>query len=232
MNRLPGGVCGDLLQWARVQQGLTMRSVANRGGPSISFQSEVETGKKREVHSNLLTAWVRALGVTEDFAYGRVSRFHDAPDRLKGLAEEIRLEVIHGGETNWEAMRATDRMVAVLRLIATRSVRFPTAVLAYTLGLTVRTLEDIMAGQHPLGKEQVRAILCLTCLPESFLLHGHLTGTDQNGHASAEYLRLTPDTVAELLTYVDFLPALRLLRQAGKSPKDLIRLMELQLPVT
>ncbi|HYG59275.1 MAG TPA: helix-turn-helix domain-containing protein, partial [Symbiobacteriaceae bacterium] len=74
-------VRGELLRWAREQQRLSLRQVAQRGGPCPAHQSEFERGKKRETTSRMLEHWVKALNVTEAFARGQVFRYLEGPDR-------------------------------------------------------------------------------------------------------------------------------------------------------
>lgn len=225
-------VHGDRLRWARVQQSLTMREVRVRGGPSLSYQSEVENGVKEEVHVDLLNAWVRALNVTEEFARGNIQRCDVDPEACRGLAEDVG-ELIASGRTDlpaWSSLTARDRTRHVLKLITFTSPRFPRVVLAYTLGLSLKTLDDMILGQHPVMKSHMQVISALTALPESFFTQGQLFAARSQvlpgwGDSAATAL-LTVQELQELVALRQYLPALRLARRAGITPSELQKLVD------
>jgi len=55
-------VVGSVLRQRRKAYGLTYREVKARGGPSSSFQSEIESGKKNNVGVPMLIQWCLAIG--------------------------------------------------------------------------------------------------------------------------------------------------------------------------
>lgn len=161
-------VNGQLIKWAREQQGITLRSVLDRGGPSIGFQSEVERGRKTEVSSKTLQTWVRVLGVTENFARGQVPRYGEAPLACKGLACDVLGQIRIGPE--WVNLSPSDRLRLVLQQIATSSRKVPRVVLAYVLGIELQTLDRIIHGPFVVAPWMAKAASDLTSLPEDFFV--------------------------------------------------------------
>jgi transcriptional regulator with XRE-family HTH domain len=172
------GVRGDLIQWTRKQQGMTMRTVCERGGPCPGYQSEVENLRKSEVGSKLLASWVTVLGVTQAFVRGEVPVYHIAPEDCRGLAADILSRVIEDG-TCWVEVTVAKRASRILCLIADHSRQLPRVVLAYTLGVQLTTLDAMMLGQHPIiSKAIMQALADLTTLPQPFFAYGILPEPD------------------------------------------------------
>lgn len=174
------GVRGELLRWARTEQSLTMRWIRERGGPSPGYQCEVERGHKTEVRAELLTAWVKALGVTEIFARGRVPRIHHELEACLGMAAPVGHAVRQGEPAIWRAMRPEQRTAEVLRLVS-RLPGLPPVVLAHVLGLGLSTLEAILDGMHPVLHVHVRAAAHITTLPEHFFTYGAFDRAGEGG---------------------------------------------------
>lgn len=198
-------VQGELLQWAREQQEMTMRWVNDRGGPSLGYQSEVERGIKQEVSSDVLAAWVAILGVTTPYARGHVPRFRDDPTGCAGLARPVALTIAEGGRhhPDWKALHPEERMRQVLKLIVGDCPALPRVVLAHVLGVGVATLDAIMLGAHPIMREPAQAIAALTTLPDTFWVYGEIP---QPGES-------------ELI--LRYLPAVRLAHHKGISPEEM-----------
>jgi hypothetical protein len=209
-RRKRGGSCGDkvhgeLLQWAREQQELTMRWVHDQGGPSLGYQSEVERGIKQEVSSDVLASWVHILRVTSAFARGQVPRHRDNPTACAGMARAVALAIAEGRDRlpDWRAISPPERMREVLRMIVRECPGLPRVVLAHVLGLSVVTLDAMMLGTHPIMQEPAQAIRTLTTLPESFWSYGELERPDES------------DLV------VRYLAPLRLAEQEGITPEEM-----------
>lgn len=206
------GVRGDLIQWARKQQEITMRIVRERGGPCLGYQSEVENGKKSEVRSELLASWVSALGVTQAFARGEVPVYHIAPETCRGQAADIVTRVIEGGP-QWVELTAETRASRVLCLIADHSRLLPRVVLAHLLGAQLTTLDAMMLGQHPINKATIHALCDLTTLGQRFFAYGDLPQPDA-------------DQPEPLLPTEDYLQVIRLAQRQHVTPDQLASLLQ------
>lgn len=196
------GVRGNLLRWARTEQGLTMQQVRARGGPCPGYQSEVEKGIKAEVRHDLLGTWSRILGITVSFARGEVPRFTRDPAACRGLAGYVG-DLVRN-RPGWADLGPPERTRQVLLLIPDEGERLPRVVLAYVLNLTVETLDAMMTGRHPIMETQMRAISELTTLPGHFFQHGDLDEENLLG---------------------SYLPALRAAQKAGIGPERLADLI-------
>lgn len=228
-------VRGGLVRWARAQQGLTMRWIASHGGPSPGYQSEIEQGKKAEVRPDLLSTWVRLLHVTETFARGELPRYHENPSACRGLAREAAIWATSESRDvpHWPALNPMDRVRTVLRVIPRECQHLPRVVLAYILGMSVRTLDDLILGSHPVMKGHLQAVSDLTTLSVLFFSHG-VTHPEAES-AGALPCDLPADspgpeqpsaTLQELLELQTFMPALRLAQRAGITPGHLHELIE------
>ena len=171
-------VQGDRLRWARTQQGLTLRWIHKHDGPSLGYLSEIENGKKTEVHSDVLLTLTRLLRVTPAFVRGQVPRFDEHPAACRGLAGEVAVLVRENRADlpDWTALEPMERARQVLCLIARKSPKLPRVVLAWVLNLELDTLDGIMTGTQPLMKELLLALEELTTLPAGFFQHGLTTG--------------------------------------------------------
>lgn len=205
MESLGDKVQGELLQWAREQQELTMRWVNDQGGPSLGYQSEVERGIKQEVSSDVLAAWVHILRVSTAFVRGQVPRYRDNPTGCAGMARPVALAIAEGRptHTDWKEMSPEERMRAVLCLIGRECPSLPRVVLAHLLGVSVVTLDGMMLGTHPILREPAQAIADLTTLPDAFWLYGEVARPEE----------------ADLV--VRFLEPLRLANQEGITPEEM-----------
>lgn len=172
-----GAVDGNLIKWAREQQELTLRTVLDRGGPSIGFQSEVERGRKTEVSAKILQTWVKILGVTEAFARGEVVAYNKEPAECRGFAGDV-VSVVMADPANWAAMGSMERFRNVLWTIGTRSRKAPRVVLAYVLGLELESLDRLLNGDMIPAQALVKAVAELTTLPEEFFRVGRLERAD------------------------------------------------------
>lgn len=199
------GVRGDLLCWARNQQGLTLRDVHICAGVAIGYQSEVETGKKNEVRAEKLGPWINCLKVTEAFARGELSRYTEKPSRCKGLAGDVGDDVRqHWHE--WTRLEVSERGRRLLDRMAFRSENLTPVVLAWVLHTDLKTLNALISRELPLSAFHVQAITHLTALPAEFL------GRSDPG-------ALPPDTNP-------FLPAIWKALRRGMSPQQLERWIE------
>ncbi len=200
-----GSVRGDLLRWARTQQELTMRWVHEHGGPCLGYQSEVERNKKAEVRYDVLSAWIRALNVTEEFARGAVPRHTENPAAAAGQAGHVRVMITSAkiAGPNWQEMAPAERVRQVLHLTLRHSPRFPRVVLAWALGLEVATLEGTLDGTYPVVKGLMEATSALTTLPVEFFAHGTLESDYQPVLERARSLGVTPQDLLRLLEQLD-----------------------------
>lgn len=197
---------GDLIKWAREEQGLTMRWVADHGGPCLGYQSEVENKKKDEVRWDKLTAWIRAINVTEPFVRGRIPKYNDDPDGCRGLAADVG-KIVRESDADWASLAIGERTRQVLCLISRESRQLPRVVLAHVLGLELRTLDALMGGELSFVPHQIKALSELTALPEAFFTHG-----------------IREMVAAE--TPTDYASVIEVARQKGLSPSDLLHLIE------
>lgn len=182
-----------------------MRWVRDHGGPSPGYQCEVEQGTKTEVRSDLLSAWVRALGVTESFARGQVPEYLHDPQACRGLAAYV-LARVSADPTPWKLHSPTERVRQVLRLIMAGPTPLPRVVLTRTLGLELNSFDALIAGQMPIVATVRRAVADMTTLHDGFFHYGELESGDDH----------------ELIGR--YLPALRLAQRAGITPEELEKL--------
>lgn len=194
------GVRGDLLRWARQQQGLSTRSLKDRGGPSLGYMSEVENRKKSEVRSDVLVRWTQLLGITETFARGQIPRYHYDPAACRGLAADVGSLIMSDTKRNWASLSPLERCRQVLVLIAQKSRQLPPTVLAYVLDVELDTLVYMINGTHPIMREQMRALADLTSLPEGFFKYGVLMHGSQGEIVLQEMLTVLQPAVAAGMT--------------------------------
>jgi transcriptional regulator with XRE-family HTH domain len=206
-----GRVIGDHLRWAREIQNLTMRDVRRRGGPAAGYQSEVETGQKEEVSSEMLAAWSKALGVTVAYARGQVPKFkqedHGPCRGLAGWVEPIIRKQL--AEFQQPFMDPQDRVRAVLRLIS-ESEELPPVVLAWILSMSPQGLREIIAGNQRVLPHVRQAVAVLAALPHYFFEIGMLDEPEPEAYA----------------LLIKFRPALHKAERAGLTCTDLIRRIE------
>lgn len=203
MEAKSGSLRGDLIKWAREGQRLTMRWVADHGGPCLGYQSEVENKKKAEVRWDKLTPWIKALNITEPFVRGNVPRYGDDPSGCRGLAADVG-QMIVAGSDDWSKLSFGERARQVLCLISRESTKLPRVVLAFVLGLELESLDALMSGQLPFTPYLIDAMVELTALPRAFFEHG---------------IRMEEASA-------DWALAVEVARKRGLSPQDLIRLIE------
>lgn len=165
-----GPIRGDLIKWAREQRGLTLRAVYDQGGPSIGFQSEIENGRKREVHKNKLDRWLEILGASEAFIRGAYTPYHKDQAAAKGLASDMTdsIRALQAGP-EWGYMSTNARLITVMRSI-TKARKLSALILAHVLSLDLVALEHMLAGTHPIPKEQIGAMADLVLLRPAELL--------------------------------------------------------------
>lgn len=180
---MPRPVQGPLIRWARVQLDLTLQDVTQRAGIAKGYQCEVERNldpgdhaKKSRVSQKKLDPWLQCLGVTEEFAVGAMPKYHEQPAQCRGLALDVGLAIRaeNEGLSAWQDLPAPERARRLLERIARESVRLPKVVLAYVLGVEVRTLEAFLNGEYDVPGEIVEALPVLTLLPREFLHAGTL----------------------------------------------------------
>lgn len=166
-----GPIQGDIIKWAREQRGLTMRQVqdADEEAPSCAYQSEVEQGKKTDIHGDKLKVWLRILDMPEALVRGAHPRYHADPALARGLAPKLTDEVLMLAATpHWATLQAADRLRTVLRLLVDH---LTDLVVAYVLGLDLEDLKGMIAGTIPIPEAQVRAIADLILLDRNDILH-------------------------------------------------------------
>lgn len=180
-----------------------MRQVRDRGGPCPAYQSEVENGLKAEVTTEMLAAWVGALGVTVSFARGDLPRFAEDPGRCVGLAAGV---IPHLQGRDWTALSPLERARQVLSAIPAICDHLPRLVLAHVMGLEQQTLEAMVDGTHPILQMPMEALCTLTTLSEGFFREGVGIWSEQS-HLE------------------EYLPAVQLARRAGITPEQLVALV-------
>lgn len=195
------GIQGNLLRWGRLEKGLSMREVYRLGGPTPSYQSEVENGVKTRVTTRVLSAWVQVLGVTEEFALGRIPQCRSDLRACQELISQL------GLLQDADAVPSVVCSLAeVLKRLAA-SPRLPPAVLAFMLDLSVKDLTDYMAGKAKPDATVVKVISALTGQPVEAL--------QLAGASASEYLNLLHR----------YLPAVRLAHQVGMTAQELQELI-------
>lgn len=55
---------GKVIKQKRTSVGMTMRTVRERGGPTIAYQHDVESEKRNNVGIATFVKWCRAIGVS------------------------------------------------------------------------------------------------------------------------------------------------------------------------
>ncbi len=208
-----------------------MRNVAELGGPGPSYLSELETGKRSSVSRSCFVRWLEALRVTEDFALGRIARYHEHPEKCCGLASEVAATIREDWAENtaWRALDPLTRAQKVLHLIATESKKLPEVVLAYVLGIERKVLEEQIRGELLITAEELRAISDIAGLPDCFIKYGIFEETTNPGEIGL-YLRtlelaktkgISPEQLAQIILTWDYYMALRAVRERGASDPSL-----------
>jgi transcriptional regulator with XRE-family HTH domain len=199
------GVIGERLRWARTRLGLSMAEVIRRGGPSRSYQCEVELGRKTDVSAETLSRWVAAVGVTVAFARGHIPKYSEGQATGYGLAKHVTnvLTEVHP-QTVWREMTALTRFREVLGLTVQAPGLTP-AVVAYVLGIDIKVLHELLKGERPRVTPYLISALChITALPKAFIKLGTLTSANEVGsYLPAVELAtgkgMTPDQLYELV---------------------------------
>lgn len=200
-------VRGVLMRWAREQLGFTGSEVTDRGGPSKTYLCELEKGTKSNIQPDFLSRWATALGVTVDFAQGKIPRYHKQPQECIGLVADIGRQ--DSTYSKLENLDPIDRPRALLELISSHR-KLPLPVLAFVLSLEVQTVRAYITGEFPVPGELIKPMSDLTMVSETFI-----KGQDE-----------VPETSAEIASYF---PAVRLAIRRKITPahlEDTIRGME------
>jgi transcriptional regulator with XRE-family HTH domain len=212
-----GYVRGERIKWVREQLELTMRQVKERGGPSLGYQSEVEHGKKVEVRSDVLSDWIRTLGVNESFVRGEIPRYIDDPAACRGLAADV-AHLIASGQVRhieWVELSGLERARQVLWLVSTRSRKLPRVVLAWVLGIEVATLDAMVNGQVPLVQWAMQSLVELTTLSEEFFKFGVVGRLSEEAALETAAALAEPDAVEQAYRDIIDLALRRGLTPAG-----------------
>jgi transcriptional regulator with XRE-family HTH domain len=172
-----GGVRGDLLRWARMQRGLTMRELRELTGIAPSYLSELENGRYREPSSAMIARLGTALGVTEAFLRGEIPHYTEDRDACKGLAADVGA-IVRKQSQDWARLGVTERMRRVLEVVANQSQRLPRVVFAYVARMELSTLEAFIAGEMLITRYLVDMLGDVTLLPQEFFRTGRLNQSD------------------------------------------------------
>lgn len=201
-----------------------MRWIQEHGGPSLGYQSEVETLKKREVSSEVLSTWLSLLNITEAFARGEIPTYAEDPNACRGLAGDVGALVQSGAPDlpDWGSLSTLDRARHLLHQVSARSAKLPRLVLAHTLGVELKSLEAMIDGTAPIVLHQLQALTGLTALPEEFFKTGRL-GEDHAVRMQALSRQMTVNSVTpeELSAWLPYAGPLRSMVAQGVTPDEL-----------
>lgn len=200
-----------------------MREVQSLGGPAPGYQSEVETGKKVDVHPRTLGPWVEVLGVTVPFAEGALPTGTGNPSALRHLALQLEPAIREAvlDDPAWTTTRLDMRVRLVLRTIAGRSKALPPLVLAHVLGAGLSELESVLEGTHSVPAEWAQIAAYLIDIPVSDLIPLQSGGQDPDAHMAARLAAKLGATSEEMETLLlGFLPILRIARARRLSIRE------------
>lgn len=176
---------GERLAWARNQQGMILQQVSEKSGLAVGYISQLEKGAKVNPTIDALGRLARALGVSVAFILGEV---HAPPydDRAALLIGGQAWTVGQRFARYYEGLPARVRNEIELETVEQRFARvvdflceqfpaiFTRPVVAYQLGLSVRALNDIIAGYCEVGPMVLAQMVSITGIPLSYYARGRM----------------------------------------------------------
>ncbi|MFZ5826904.1 MAG: helix-turn-helix domain-containing protein [Bacillota bacterium] len=215
------GSMGERLAWARNQQGLILQQVSDRSGLAIGYISQLEKGAKVNPTIDALHRLAKALRVSVAFILGEVkappyddrsamlisgqawtigqkfARFYEA--MAKGEREQLQFESVE------------QRFARVIEFLCEQFPEiFTRTVVAYQLGLSVRTLNDILERDCGVGPMVLDQMVSITGIPMNFFVKGQL---------DTKQVDISP---AQLLQYAE---AIGLAAETAITPEQLLSLI-------
>lgn len=220
---------GERLAWARNQQGFILQQVSERSGLAIGYISQLEKGVKVNPTLSALERLAGALNVTVEFILGNLKApSNDSVDALlvSGQAFTIRQRFLRhlDGLSPSERRQLTvqqveERLEFVVNFLCTEfSAIFTRPVIAYQLGLSVRTLNGMLEGYEVPGFNVLHQMSQITGIPFSFFGAGEVEGSSNESHA------ITPE---QALQYFE---SISMAVKLGYSPEALTALIKGQGP--
>ena len=215
------GSMGERLAWARNQQGLILQQVRDRSGLAIGYISQLEKGAKVNPTIDALHRLAKALRVSVAFILGEVK----APpydDRSAMLISGQAWTIGQKFGRFYEAMPKGEREQLQFESVEQRFARvieflcdqfpeiFTRTVVAYQLGLSVRTLNDILERDCGVGPMVLDQMVSITGIPMNFFVKGQL---------ETKQVDISP---AQLLQYAE---AIGLAAETAITPEQLLSLI-------
>ncbi|MGE5673436.1 MAG: helix-turn-helix domain-containing protein [Mycobacterium leprae] len=199
------GTMGERLAWARNQQGLILQQVSDRSGLAIGYISQLEKGAKLNPTIDALYRLAKALGVSVAFLLGEVQAppyDDEAGATLVGgqawiigqrfarhVAALTRVE-----KENLQLLTVEARFAKVVDFLCEQfATTFTRPVIAFQLGLSVRSLNDILERDCEVGPMVLSQMVMITGIPTQFFTHGLM-------EAPADSTKLSP---AQVIQYME-----------------------------
>lgn len=215
------GSMGERLAWARNQQGMILQQVSDKSGLAIGYISQLEKGAKVNPTIDALNRLAKALGVSVAFILGEVQAppYDDRSAMLiSGQAWTIGQKFARFFEALPKAERERLQFESVeqrfARVVAFLCDQFPEiftrTVVAYQLGLSVRTLNDILERDCGVGPMVLDQMVSITGIAMNFFVKGQI---------ETKSVEISP---AQMIQYAE---AIGLAAEAAITPEQLLSLI-------
>lgn len=215
------GSMGERLAWARNQQGMILHQVSDKSGLAIGYISQLEKGAKVNPTIDALNRLAKALRVSVAFILGEVQGppYDDRSAVLiSGQAWTIgqRFSRYYEGLSKAERERlqfetVEQRFALVVDFLCDQLPDiFTRTVVAFQLGLSVRTLNDILERDCSVGPMVLDQMVSITGISMTFFVKGQLES-------------ISPDvSPAQMLQYAE---AIGIAAEAAITPEQLVSII-------
>jgi transcriptional regulator with XRE-family HTH domain len=215
---------GERLAWARNQQSLILQQVSERSGLAIGYISQLEKGAKVNPTIDALNRLAKALGVSVAFILGEMQAppYNDTGSMLisgqawtvgqrfaryiDSLSRQEKDKLMLGTTVEQRFSRVVDFLCEYFPANFTRTV------VAFQLGLSVRSLNDILERDCEVGHMVLSQIVSITGIPMHFFATGQMEAPAEIGKVSpaqviqymgaisvAAEMNLTPDQLTNMI---------------------------------
>lgn len=190
-----GNILGERLAWARNQQGMILQQVSERSGLAIGYISQLEKGAKKNPTISALERLAKALNVSVAFLLGEVSGpavNNDAPLLAGRDALAIGQRFAHylagrsKADREWLTRTTIEQRFGMVVDFLCRELPeiYTRAVVAYQLGMSVRSLNDVLERQLEVGFAYLSRLSMVAGIPTEFFSYGDLNKSTSIAHIS------------------------------------------------
>jgi transcriptional regulator with XRE-family HTH domain len=223
VQEVQGSSMGERLAWARNQQSLILQQVSERSSLAIGYISQLEKGAKVNPTIDALNRLAKALGVSVAFILGEVqappytdvgSMLIDGQAWTVGQRFTRHIDALSKAEKNRLLLNTVEQRFA--QVVDFLCVHFPAiftrTVVAFQLGLSVRSLNDILERDCEVGPMVLNQIVSITGIPTHFFATGQLEAPTDVANISpaqviqymvpismAAQMNLTPDQLTTMI---------------------------------